>query len=49
MRITERDIDRMTEDQLRDFAIKLVEALLLAEEDGVFGKDSWEGYLDIEV
>lgn len=42
------DIDDMTEDQLRNFVFKLITALELAEEDGVFGSDSWQGYLEIE-
>jgi hypothetical protein len=42
------DIDDMSEEQVRDFLRRLVESLNLAEEDGVFGKDSWQGYLEIE-
>lgn len=43
------DIDEMNEEQVRDFARRVVEALKLAQEDGIFGSDSWEGYLEIEV
>ena len=47
--ITEFDVENMSEEQVRDFARRLVIALDLAEDDGMFGKDSWEGYLEIEV
>lgn len=47
--IVEDDIDSMSEEQVRDFARRLITSLRLAEDDGVFGNDSWEGYLEIEV
>lgn len=43
-----QDVDSMNELQVRDLLTKIIERLELAEDDGVFGKDSWQGYLDIE-
>lgn len=42
------DIDTLSNEQARDLLRRIVESLELAEEDGVFGKDSWQGYLEIE-
>lgn len=47
--MTSEDIDTMSDEQVRDLLRRIVESLELAEEDGVFGKDSWQGYLEIEV
>lgn len=47
--ISVNSIDDMSEEQVRDFAKRLVEALELAEDEGVFGRDSWYGFLEIEV
>jgi CRISPR/Cas system CSM-associated protein Csm4 (group 5 of RAMP superfamily) len=47
--VTEFELDEMSETQVREFARRLIEALRLAQEDGIFGSDSWEGFLDIEV
>lgn len=43
------DLDNMSEEQVRDLARRLIESLELAEDDGAFGRDSWEGFLEIEV
>lgn len=43
------DIDTMSDEQVRDLLRRVVESLALAEDDGVFGNDSWHGYLEIEV
>lgn len=43
------DLDTLSDEQVRDLLRRIVESLELAEEDGVFGKDSWQGYLEIEV
>jgi hypothetical protein len=43
------DVDNMSEEQVRDLTKTLIERLRLAQEDGVFGRDSWEGFLEIEV
>lgn len=42
------DIDDMSEDQVRNLLVKIVERLEEAENDGIFGNDSWQGYLEIE-
>jgi hypothetical protein len=47
--MNENDIDDMSEEQVRDLLRKIVESLNLAQEDGVFGKESWQGYLEIEI
>lgn len=41
-------LDDLSEEQARDLLRRIVESLEMAEEDGVFGKDSWMGYLEIE-
>lgn len=46
---TEIDIDSLSETQVRDILATIIERLELAEDDGVFGNDSWQGFLDIEV
>lgn len=46
--MTVEDIDGLSETQVRDLLGKIIERLELAEADGVFGKDSWQGFLDIE-
>jgi hypothetical protein len=47
--MNENDIDDMSEEQVRDLLRRIVESLNLAQEDGVFGKESWQGYLEIEI
>lgn len=47
--MTTDDLDNMSEDQVRDFARRVIESLELAEDEGAFGRDSWEGFLEIEV
>lgn len=46
--MTVLDIDDMSEDQVRNLLYRIVNSLELAENDGVFGTDSWQGYLEIE-
>lgn len=41
-------IDNLSEEQVRDLARRLIESLQLAEEEGAFGSDSWQGFLEIE-
>lgn len=43
------DVDNMSEEQVRDLLSRLVESLDLAEDEGVFGNESWLGFLEIEV
>lgn len=43
------DIDTLNEEQVRELLARLIESLELAEDDGVFGSDSWHGFLEIEV
>lgn len=43
------DIDAWSEEQVRDFAKKVVSSLQMAQDEGVFGADSWLGFLEIEV
>lgn len=43
------DIDILNDEQVRDLLRRIIESLELVEEDGVFGRDSWHGYLEIEV
>lgn len=43
------DLEALSEEEARDLLRRIVEALELAEEDGIFGKDSWQGFLEIEV
>lgn len=45
----ETDTDNMSDEQVRDLLNKIIERLELAEEDGIFGSDSWQGFLEIEV
>ena len=47
--MSEDIIDDMSEEQVRDLLRRIIESLNLAQEDGVFGKESWLGYLEIEV
>lgn len=47
--MSEIDLDGMSDEQVRDLARRMIDALKLAEEDGIFGADSWEGFLEIEV
>lgn len=47
--MTEEDIDGMSEEEVRDFAKRIVVSLQLAEDEGAFGADSWHGFLEIEV
>lgn len=42
------ELDDLSEEQARDLLRRIVESLELAEEDGIFGKDSWQGFLEIE-
>lgn len=42
------ELDDLSEEQARDLLRRIVESLNLAQEDGVFGNDSWQGYLEIE-
>lgn len=42
-------VDDMSEQQVRKFAKDLIESLEMAENEGVFGTDSWHGFLQIEV
>lgn len=42
-------VDGMSEEELRDFTKRLLVSLELAEDDGVFGTESWHGFLEIEV
>lgn len=46
--MTVDDLDNMSEEQVRDLLRRLVESLELAEDEGAFGRDSWEGFLEIE-
>lgn len=48
-RIEVEDVDGMSEEQVRDLLIRMIESLELAEEQGSFGPDSWQGFLEIEV
>lgn len=43
------NLDNLNEEQVRDMLAKIIERLELAEDDGVFGNDSWLGFLEIEV
>lgn len=43
-----QDLDDLSEEQARDLLRRIVESLELAQSDGVFGRDSWQGYLEIE-
>lgn len=43
------DINGLSEEEVRDLLRRIIESLELAEEDGVFGRDSWQGYLEVEV
>lgn len=45
----EDDLDSMSEEQVRDLARRMIVSLQLAEDEGAFGSDSWEGFLEIEV
>jgi CRISPR/Cas system CSM-associated protein Csm4 (group 5 of RAMP superfamily) len=47
--MTSEDLNDMSEEQVRDIARRIIDALELAEDDGIFGSDSWEGFLEIEV
>lgn len=42
-------VDDLSEEELRDFTKRLIESLELAENEGIFGKESWHGFLEIEV
>lgn len=42
------DVDFMTDDQVRSLLHRIIESLELAEEEGAFGSDSWQGFLEIE-
>lgn len=42
------DIDSLSDEQVRDILTKIIERLELAEADGIFGNDSWQGFLEIE-
>jgi hypothetical protein len=46
--VTTEDVDDLDEDQVRLLLKTLIERLHLAQEDGVFGNESWTGYLEIE-
>lgn len=41
-------LETLTEEEARDMLRRIVESLNLAQDDGVFGKESWMGYLEIE-
>lgn len=49
MKLNETYVDSLSNDEVRELLEKLIESLQLAEDDGVFGSDSWHGFLDIEV
>lgn len=49
MNDVESYIDSLSEEQARDLLVRLVNSLQLAEDEGVFGNESWEGFLEIEV
>lgn len=46
--MTEEELDTLTEEEARDMLRRIVLSLNLAQDDGVFGKESWQGYLEIE-
>lgn len=41
-------VDSMSDIQARDLLKTLIDRLEMAEAEGVFGKDSWHGFLEIE-
>lgn len=47
--MTAEIIDEMNELQVRDFAKQLIDSLELAQNEGIFGTESWHGFLQIEV
>lgn len=42
-------VDDMSDGQVRLFAKQLIESLEMAENEGIFGNDSWHGFLQIEI
>lgn len=42
-------VDAMSDEQVRAFAKQMIDSLEMAENEGVFGNDSWHGFLQIEV
>ena len=42
------DIDNYSDLEVRDLLRRIIESLELAEEDGAFGNESWQGFLEIE-
>lgn len=42
------DVDDYSDLEVRDLLRRIIESLELAQEDGAFGNDSWQGFLEIE-
>lgn len=47
--MSEADLDELSEEEARDLLRRIVISLNLAQDDGIFGKESWHGYLEVEV
>ncbi len=49
MRLIAEDVDSMNEEEARDLLKRIIDSLDLAQDEGAFGLESWQGFLEIEV